>query len=278
MLNQLLKEYNIKNDEDYFNALREVFQKITLAGLYRGKFFEKATFYGGTCLRIFYGLDRFSEDLDFSLLKKDSNFELSNYFHYIEEEFNSYGLDIIISQKKKINKSNIESAFLKTDTDIRIISLENDFINKKIGNRKIKIKFEVDVTPPLNFNTEEKLVLNPYSFYIKCFDIPSLFAGKLHAVLFRKWKNRVKGRDWYDFEWYMRNGFSINLSHLTTRAIESNDIGKNENITKKYLKKILLERINDIDFNNAKNDIKRFTNKNLDIWSKDYFKDIVSMI
>lgn len=134
MLNQLLKEYEIKNDEDYFNALREIFQKIALAGLYRGQFFEKAAFYGGTCLRIFYGLDRFSENLDFSLLKKDFNFELSNYFHYLEEEFKAYGLDIEISQKKKINKSNIESAFLKTDTDIRIISLENDFLNKKIGN------------------------------------------------------------------------------------------------------------------------------------------------
>ena len=278
MINKLLEKYYIKNDEDYYNALREIFQKIALAGLQRGTFFEKATFYGGTCLRIFYDLDRYSEDLDFSLIEKDPNFDLSIYFHYLEEEFKSYGLEIKISQKKKVVQSNIESAFLKTDSDIRIISFDNKQINRKLGNKRIKIKFEVDINPPLNFLTEEKLMLQPYSFYVKCFDIPSLFAGKLHAILFRKWRNRIKGRDWYDFEWYIRNNYSANLEHLTTRAIESLDIEKNDQITHLNIKKMLLERIDNIDFEIAKDDVKRFTKKNINIWSKQYFRDVVAMM
>ena len=76
----MLSRYEIKTNDDYKNALHEVMQQIALAGLYRGGFFEHAAFYGGTCLRIFHQLQRFSEDMDFSLLQPNMEFKLENYF------------------------------------------------------------------------------------------------------------------------------------------------------------------------------------------------------
>lgn len=116
VISQMLSKYEIKNTHDEVNALKEVIQEIVLSGLARGNFFEDAAFYGGTALRIFYNLDRFSEDLDFALLNKNINFDLSEYFNYIEKELNAYGLNLEIKTKEKSAHSNITSAFLKGDT------------------------------------------------------------------------------------------------------------------------------------------------------------------
>ncbi len=273
MLQQMLNRYKITNDEDYRNALREIFQEITLAGLYRGDFFEKAAFYGGTALRIFYHLDRYSEDLDFSLLEPQKDFKFEPYFKAIEDEFIALGIDISINSKSKNSASNIESAFLKSDTSIHILSLEAPLDLKK----PIKIKFEVDTSPPLGFDTQEKLLLQPFSFYVKCFSPKDLYAGKMHALLFRNWKTRVKGRDWYDFEWYVKNGFELNLEHLTIRARESGSIPSDQIFTKELLVEMLQEKIKMLDINSAKLDIRRFVadDKVLDIWSQDYFLQLV---
>ncbi len=273
MLQQMLNRYKITNDEDYRNALREIFQEITLAGLYRGDFFEKAAFYGGTALRIFYHLDRYSEDLDFSLLEPQKDFKFEPYFKAIEDEFIALGIDISINSKSKNSASNIESAFLKSDTSIHILSLEAPLDLKK----PIKIKFEVDTSPPLGFDTQEKLLLQPFSFYVKCFSPKDLYAGKMHALLFRNWKTRVKGRDWYDFEWYVKNGFELNLEHLTIRARESGSIPSDQIFTKELLVEMLQGKIKMLDINSAKLDIRRFVadDKVLDIWSQDYFLQLV---
>lgn len=142
---------------------------------------------------------------------------------------------------------------------------------------KLKIKFEADTNPPLEFSTEEKLLLRPFPFYVKCFSIQDLYASKIHALLFRNWKNRVKGRDWYDFEWYVKNNFSLNLKHLTVRAIQSNNLKENQHFTKESLSQILKEKIDILDIENVKIDIKRFIADDsvLNIWSKDYFKLLV---
>lgn len=272
----MLNRYDIKNDDDYYNALREVFQEIALAGLYRGNFFEKAAFYGGTTLRIFYNLDRFSEDLDFSLLAPQKDFSLEPYFKYIKNEFESLGIGVNIESKVKKNISNIESAFLKSDTYIHILSFEYNFNL----NKTMKIKFEVDINPPLDFDTEEKLLLHPFSFFVKCFRSQDMFAGKIHAILFRNWKNRVKGRDWYDLEWYIKSGIKLNLKHLTARAKQSNSIEEEKYFTKELLMEMLDNKIEQIDLENAKLDIRRFIkdDKVLDIWSKKYFKLLVDRI
>ena len=170
MIKEWIEEYKPQNEAEILAALREIMQEITLAGLSRTDFFEKAAFYGGTALRIFYGLDRYSEDLDFSLVQPDSNFSITPYFKAILDEFDALGLTVSIKEKKKTKQTAIDSAFLKAETIWQEIILED--IIREIGvrsNKTLKIKIEVDRQPPLHFKTEEKLLLRPFSFYVKCF-------------------------------------------------------------------------------------------------------------
>ena len=213
---QMLSRYEINTIEQKRNATYEVMQEITLAGLYRGGFFDKVAFYGGTCLRIFHGLPRFSEDMDFSLVEKDSKFDLESYFQSIIKEFKAVGRDVVIMRKKKKKESKIESAFLKEDTAIYDVKFKTE--------KDLKIKIEVDIDPPLGFLTEQKLSLLPFSFMTRCFTLPDLYAGKMHALLFRNWKTRVKGRDWYDFEWYVRHRVPLDFGHLQLRTSEFNGL------------------------------------------------------
>lgn len=189
----MLSAYDLSTEQQKRNAIFEVNQQVILAGLYNGGFFDVAAFYGGTCLRIFHGLQRFSEDMDFSLLVPDGKFDFAKYFQPIIDEFAVVGREVEIKKKDKKNFGKVESAFLKDNTDVYDISFQTD--------KSIKIKIEVDTRPPLNFRTEQKLLLQPHSFMTRCFVLPDLFAGKMHALVYRVWKNRVKGRDWYDFEW-----------------------------------------------------------------------------
>ena len=205
MIKEWLDTYKPANKEEALQALREIMQEIALAGLQRSGFFEKAAFYGGTALRIFYGLDRYSEDLDFSLLETGSGFLLDKYLDAILAEFNALGMQVSVREKQKTIQNNIESAFLKSETIWKELVLEGVVPQNGLEQKaNIRIKLEVDTEPPLGFETEEKLLLRPFSFYVKCFTISNLFAGKMHALLFRKWKNNVKWRDWYDMEWYIK--------------------------------------------------------------------------
>jgi predicted nucleotidyltransferase component of viral defense system len=280
MIKEWIAQYNPQNEEEIVSALREIMQEITLAGLSRTDFFEKAAFYGGTALRIFYGLDRYSEDLDFSLLKPDLNFSIQPYFKAILDEFNSLGLTVSIREKEKTKRTAIDSAFLKAETIWQEIVLM-DVINETgvRSNKTLKIKIEVDRQPPLNFQTEEKLLLRPFSFYVKCFTQSSLFAGKMHALLFRKWKNRVKGRDWYDLEWYIKKGVELDVNHFLTRAKDTGDWQK-DIISKEEIRQLLHERITSVSINNVKEDVVRFIKKEeqLNIWSPQYFQDLVGMM
>lgn len=280
MIKEWIDQYKPKNKEDLNQALREIMQEITLAGLYRASFFEKSAFYGGTALRIFHGLDRFSEDLDFTLLDSYSDFSLTKYLKSIENEFSSLGLQVSIKEKEKSIKSEIESAFLKTETIWKELILENTIPGLGIEQKpNIKVKIEVDTKPPLGFSTEDKLLVKPFSFYVKCLSIQDLFAGKMHALIFRKWQKNVKGRDWYDLEWYIKKGYQINLDHFILRALDSNDL-KDKNLTKAEFLIMVHQRIEDVDLNMAKSDIIRFirTPETLEIWSKKYFHDLVDKI
>lgn len=281
MLKQWLDSYHPKTIEDSRNALREMMQEIALAGLYRAGFYKYAAFYGGTALRIFYGLPRFSEDLDFSLLEKNNSFELKPYLDAVVVEFLSLGLKVSIIEKDKIIESAIDSAFLKSDSIWKEIQLEEVYPQLHLGSLpSIKIKLEVDTLPPLGFETENKLLIKPFSFYVHCYTLPCLFAGKMHALLFRKWKNRVKGRDWFDFEWYVKNGISLSLSHFEQRAIDSGAI-EQSTISRDDVVALLFEKIDSLDFNRVKEDIVRFIPRDsnaMEIWSPQYFKDLVGMM
>lgn len=276
MIKDWLAEYNPKNKDKAQSALREIMQEVALAGLYRSGFFEKAAFYGGTALRIFHGLDRFSEDLDFSLLQPDSDFALDKYLDAIQIEFQALGMQVSIKEKKKAKDSHVDSAFLKSETLWRELVLEGIIPQSGLTQQaNIKIKIEVDTMPPVGFETEERLLLRPFSFYLKCFTLPYLFAGKMHALLFRKWKDNVKGRDWYDFEWYVKKGVAMNLKHFIERANGSGDLA-GKKLTEQQFKKLLATRIDSVDFERVKADAVRFIpdSSKLDIWSKKYFKDI----
>ena len=277
MIKDWLDSYKPSNKEEAVQALREIMQEIALAGLQRAGFFEKAAFYGGTALRIFYGLNRFSEDLDFSLLDINPEFSLDIYLDAILTEFRSLGMNVSVKEKQKTNKNNIESAFLKSETLWKELVLEDVLPQTGLEQKvNIKIKLEVDTIPPLGFETEEKLLLQPFSFYVKCFSISDLFAGKMHALLFRKWGNNVKGRDWFDMEWYIKKGTSINLKHFALRAKDSGD-WPNDNITQKEILELLNTKIDNVDFKRIKADNSRFIPdpKVLDLWSPKYFHNLV---
>ncbi len=216
----MLSAYDLTTDLAKRNAIFEVNQQVILSGLYNGGFFDKAAFYGGTCLRIFHGLQRFSEDMDFSLITPDKDFDFTRYFQPIIDEFAAIGRQVEIRKKDKHNFGKVESAFLKDNTDVYDISFKTE--------KFIRIKIEVDTNPPLLFSTEQKLLLEPRSFMTRCFTLPDLFAGKMHALVYRSWKNRVKGRDWYDFEWYVRNHVTLDFAHLKERIKEFNGCEKSE--------------------------------------------------
>ena len=277
MMKQWIAEYNPQNEEETLAAMREIMQEIALAALSRTDFFDKAAFYGGTALRIFYGLDRFSEDLDFSLLAPNPDFSLTPYFSKIVEEFQSLGLNVSIREKDKRIKTQVESAFLKSETIWQELVLEDLVKQHGISsNKTIKIKIEIDRLPPLGFATEEKLLIRPFSFYVNCFAMPSLFAGKLHALLFRKWKSRVKGRDWFDMEWYIRKGVPLNMHHFLQRAKETNDWNEDQ-ISQEQIIQLLITKIESVSLESVKEDVVRFIadDQKLAIWSENYFKHLI---
>ena len=285
IIEQMLSKYSIDSEADLVNALKEVFQEIALLGLYHGGFFNKAAFYGGTALRILYGLNRFSEDLDFTLLEKDDSFDIEKYFPSIIDEFEALGISIDLKKKiKKNTNSDIESAFLKNGTSIHTLNIQANDLSSILGGihsgKKLKIKFEVDTNPPLKFQTEAKTLLMPKTFNIISMTLPNLYAGKMHAILFRNWQTRVKGRDWYDFEWYVKQNTKLNLEHLQERMYESGDLNKNIELDKTIFKNLMYNKIETLDIAKAIEEVSPFIKDKsvFDFWSKDYFKLLTDRI
>ncbi len=245
---KMLSAYDQSTDAARRNAIYEVSQQIVLAGLADGGFFDKAAFYGGTCLRIFHGLKRFSEDMDFTLLKEDESFRFEQYFQPVIDQFALVGRRVEIRKKDKKGFGKVESAFLKDNTDVYDLSFQTE--------KSIKVKIEVDTAPPLKFATEQKLSLQPKSFMTRCVALPDLFAGKMSALAFRAWKTRVKGRDWYDFEWYVRNGVPLGWSHLQERIRQSTG----QEMTPEQFQAALRERLGGTDIELVKKDVLPFIN------------------
>lgn len=277
VLQQMLSRYLTNTTEEKKNALKEILQEIVLCGLSRAGFFKKAAFYGGTALRIFYGLDRFSEDLDFSLIEPDNQFELKSYFSGVKAELSSLGLEFSIEEKEKTQASAIKSAFLKGNTKEHILRIYGSDLNIN-SNEVIKIKFEIDTNPPPFATFENRYRLLPSPYQVKLYDAGSLFAGKLHAVICRSWKNRVKGRDLYDYVFYLAKNTSINFTHLKARLEESGAINPKADFGLNELRELLLERFASIDFEQAKKDVLPFIpdKSKIEIWSKEFFTDITT--
>lgn len=278
VINQMLKQYNPQTVYDKKNSIKEIIQEIMLCGLSRAGFFKTAAFYGGTALRIFYGLDRFSEDLDFSLKVSNPLFDFEEYIPTLEKEVRSYGLNFRVEVKKKSIDSDIKSAFLKGNTKEHILLFYADEqVARTIGSEElIKVKFEVDTDPPDYATFEVKYRLLPIPYEIVLYDMPSLFAGKIHAVICRAWKNRIKGRDLYDYVFYLSRNTKVNLKHLTARLAQSGYIVLDEELTIEDVKEILRKRFKEIDLSQAKQDVIPFIKDQnaLNIWSVDFFNAI----
>jgi len=275
---RMLEKYECNTVDEYIQALREIMQEMALLGLYRGKFFEHAAFYGGTALRIIYGLERFSEDLDFSLLKPDSGFTLDKYSGYLEKELAAYGFTVSVELKNKAVESQVQSAFLKADTanELLVIEAGESLISQISHGQKIKIKIEVDTDPPADFDTEVKYLLNPIPFSVRMYTLPCLFAGKMHALLFRRWGNRVKGRDWYDLVWYLSNYPEISLQHLKARMVQTGDWESDKPFFMDDLKSLYIDAVDKTDIEQARKDVIPFLKDptETDIWSKNFFKSL----
>ena len=278
----MLDKYNCRTEQDYLNALKEIFQEVALLGLWRAKFYEVAAFYGGSALRILYGLDRFSEDLDFTLLAPMEHFELKRYNQAVASELESFGFAVEVLTKRKNIDSAIESAFIKANSKKQMLVIKApQAISQKLHNQQtLKIKMEVDTNPPGKFSTEVKTLLQPIPFSVKTLILPDLFAGKVHALLCRPWQKRIKGRDWYDFTWYIGRNIPINLIHLRERLIQSGALEASATFNKVALMQLLSEKIKMTDFENAKADVLPFLkdNQSIALWSKSFFNELLSKL
>ena len=278
VIQEMLNRYDANDLSGKKDALKEVVQEIVLCGLSRAGFFRKAAFYGGTALRVFHNLDRFSEDLDFSLEAADESFLLSDYFSALRKEIASFGLNVEISEKVKSGESAVQSAFLKGNTKEHMLMFfdADQAIDRIPGNELIKIKFEVDTNPPALASFERKYRLLPVPYEVMLYDMPSLFAGKVHAVICRAWKNRIKGRDLYDYVFFLSKGAHLNTEHLKARLIQSGVWDEGKAFSVEDAKHLLCERFETIDYQQAKEDVVPFLKNTaaLDMWSADFFKQI----
>ena len=279
---RMLARYDCRGLEDKLQALREILQEIALLGLWRSKFFDKAAFYGGTALRILYGLDRFSEDLNFSLLVPTTGFVLQPHLDAVKRELAAFGFDMHVDQREKKIETPIRSAFLKAGMRRMLLVLEvaEDVTQSVHRGQKLKIKFEVDTMPASAFSTRTRYLLQPIPFMVRAYVLPDLFAGKMHALLYRRWKNRVKGRDWYDFVWYAANYPELHLPHLEQRMRQSGDWDYEESLSEGRFREMLHEAIETFDVEQARKEVEPFTltPEALDVWSKDFFRDVSDRI
>ncbi len=277
ILQEMLRHYPGSDLAERKNAVKEIMQEIVLCGLSRSGFFQYAAFYGGTALRIFYGLDRFSEDLDFSLTAPDQDFVLAHFFPILKKEISSYGLNVEITEKEKTKDSDIRSAFLKGNTREHLMRFYSaDSAADIAGSETIKIKLEVDINPPEGAGFEHQYRLLPAPYEITLYDMPSLFAGKAHAVICRAWKNRVKGRDLYDYVFYLSRGVALNTEHLKARLVQSRAWEPEAPFNVQEAKQLLCDRFDQIDYAQAKADVRSFVRDtaSLELWNADFFKQI----
>lgn len=281
-LRSMLDRYDRRTRDDYVNALREILQYMALLGLWRAKFFEHAAFYGGTALRVLHGLDRYSEDLDFSLIKPDASFSLGIYGEALQREISSFGFRVVFEHRKKVKAGAIESAFLKANTYQQLIMIETDpaLLSELHPSQKLKIRLEVDIDPPGGFETETQYILQPIPFFVRAYCLPDLFAGKIHAVLCRRWKTRVKGRDWHDLAWYLGRFPEVRIRHLEARMRQSGDYQDKDPLTPDKLQHLLQQVIDNLNVEQIRREVTPFVRdkRALEVWSQDFFSQAIKRI
>ena len=270
LIQDRLDSYNCKSNIEEEHAIREITQEVVLAALGRTEFFKHALFQGGTCLRIFYGLNRFSEDMDFILQEATRDFELQPHLQAVRDELEAYGYDVEIADRSKAGVA-VRKAFLKDDSLGKVLQLK--YVDRSGPARKIRVKLEVDTSPPSGSGMEIKYVDFPFVSSVAVQDRPSLFAGKLHALLCRDY---VKGRDWYDFLWYTSQSVGINYAFLASALMQQGPWQQQAiHVDWQWCLAHLEERINSVDWTQAREDVRRFVNAteypSLELWSRELF-------
>ncbi len=276
---QMLNKYRGESFGEKEQALREVLQELTLLGLWRTKFFEHAAFYGGTALRILYGLDRFSEDLDFTLLVPDPKFSWKPYAQGVESELAAFGFEVSMEEKNKTADTTIRSAFLKANTlqEMLRIGVKGDRLKGVHPETLIRIKVEIDTDPTVTYGIESKFLTDPIPATVRSVKETDMFAGKMHAALFRAWRGRVKGRDWYDALWFVRRATPLNLE------LFSRMMGQTHSMSALQFQTLLNEKIATLDLASAKADIMPFVRREYhqsieEVWSREFFSQTLSHI
>jgi hypothetical protein len=281
-LQSMIDRYQPDTPLEWENALREIVQELALLGLWRSKFFEHAAFYGGTALRIFYGLPRFSEDMDFSLLKPDADFDLAPYLEAVRAELSALGFTFEVDRKPKQITTAVDSAFIKGSTRINLLEIgaPAGLSSRFPPTQRLKIKLEVDTDPPAGAHDEVRTLLIPIPFQVRLYKLPSLFAGKLHATLCRNWKTRVKGRDFFDFIWYLGKRVPCHLAHLQKRMEQTGHWNPDTTLNESALKERLTQRFNEVDFDQARDDVRPFVRDAdaLALWSREFFLGLVEQV
>jgi len=259
------------------NALKEILQEIALYALWRAQFFEVAVFQGGTSLRILHGLPRFSEDLDFMLLSPNLKFDWSPYLAKLRAIFEEFGLMSEVSSKDDMDRR-IRKAIIKDNSIANQLNLS---FQKRDMRQKIKIKLEIDIAPPAHSNDAYTYLDFPLDFEVRHQDLSSNFALKIHALLCRGF---LKGRDWYDFSWYITNGISPNLRHLEAALKQAGPWADQQDltVTLTWLESTLTETIKSIDWGAAKQDVTRFLRpaeaQSLTLWNDRFFLSKLSKL
>lgn len=281
-IRQMLGRYRLETLDDHVRALRQILQELALLGLWRSKFFEHAAFYGGTALRVLHGLDRYSEDLDFSLLAPAAGFALGRFTAALETELRAFGFEVRVKEKPKTAGRAIRSAFLKADTLHQLVEIRTPaaVLRSLPRGQVLKIRLQIDTSPPPGFETEVRFLLNPIPFSVRACALPDLFAGKMHAVLCRRWKRRVKGRDWYDLVWFAGRHPELHLPHLEARMVQSGDWPARERLTPEAFRTRLAQAIESVDLEHARREVAPFVAhpEALSVWSRGFFLDVASRI
>jgi predicted nucleotidyltransferase component of viral defense system len=278
-IRSMIERRRPQTQPDWDRALREVLQETALVGLWRTHFFDKAAFYGGTALRLFHGLDRFSGDLDFSLLEGDQKWKLTEKLEGLRDEIEAFGFSVDIESK---NEGKIESAFIKANTRIHLIRIEapRSISGFTASNRLVKVKLETDTDPPAGITTETKTLFEPFPVSIRIATLPCLFAGKLHACLCRSWKARVKGRDWYDLLFFVARGTIVDLPHLEARLRHSGHWTERRSPGFADIRRMLDEKIETIDWKQAIEDTLPFLRdpRSVESWNADLFREVAETV
>lgn len=275
---KLLDAYQCKNNGERRDALREIVQELALLGLSKTPFFNHAAFYGGTALRIFHGLERFSEDLDFSLMKPIPDFKLDDYLGTVQDELASWGFEMRVERKKIAAQNAVQSAFIKGGTLIHLVKIAS--ISPPVAgihdNEQLKISIEIDTDPPEGAGYEIQYRLKPLPFTVRLYDMPSFFAGKLHAILCRSWKQRVKGRDFFDYLWYLSKDIPVNALHLEARMRQSGHFTESRRLTIDDIRERIEKRLNTVDFDQARKDIIPYLKetRSIELWNAEFFKAV----